>query len=152
MTSQDLSPAAREHIFGIITTGPFASHVGLSIEHAEVDRVIVRMPGEAHVMNGVGIAHGGALATLIDTAATAAAWACPDVKETTRGTTVSLTINYLTGAPQTDLLAEGRVISRGGTLTIIDVIARTADGNQTIAKAQVTYKLDLARDRRLARN
>ncbi|MEM7747725.1 MAG: PaaI family thioesterase, partial [Pseudomonadota bacterium] len=94
---------------------------------------------------------GGALATLIDTAATAAAWASSDVKPTTRGTTVALTINFLSGAPQSDLLAEGRVISRGGTLTIIDVTARTADGTRTIAKAQVTYKLDLARDRRLER-
>ena len=146
-----LSPSAREHIFGLITTGPFASHVGLSVDKAEVDYVIIRMPGGDHIMNGVGIAHGGALATLIDTAATAAAWASSDVKDTTRGTTVALTINYLSGAPQTDLVAEGRVISRGGTLTIIDVTARTADGKQTIAKAQVTYKLDLARDRRLAR-
>lgn len=63
---------------------------------------------------------------------------------------MALTINYLSGAPQADLLAEGRVVSRGGTLTIVDVTARTADGAQTVAKAQVTYKLDLARDRRLA--
>lgn len=150
VTSPDLSPAARKHIFGLITTGPFASHVGLVVEHAEVDRVVIRLPGEPHVMNGVGIAHGGALATLIDTAATATAWASPEVTDTTRGTTVALTINYLSGAPQVDLLAEGRVISRGGTLTIVDVVARTADGKHTIAKAQVTYKLDLARDRRFA--
>ncbi|MEM9356140.1 MAG: PaaI family thioesterase [Pseudomonadota bacterium] len=149
--TKSLSPAAHDHVFGIITTGPFASHVGMSVEEAEVDRVVIRMRGADHIMNGVGIAHGGALATLIDTAATAAAWASSDVKPTTRGTTVALTINFLSGAPQSDLLAEGRVLSRGGTLTIIDVTARTADGNQTIAKAQVTYKLDLARDRRLER-
>ncbi len=149
--TNSLSPAAHDHVFGIITTGPFASHVGLAVEEAEVDRVVIRMRGQDHIMNGVGIAHGGALATLIDTAATAAAWASSEVKPTTRGTTVALTINFLSGAPQADLLAEGRVISRGGTLTIIDVTARTADGNQTIAKAQVTYKLDLARDRRLER-
>ena len=149
--TNSLSPAAHDHVFGLITTGPFASHVGLAVEEAEVDRVVIRMRGQDHIMNGVGIAHGGALATLIDTAATAAAWASSDVKPTTRGTTVALTINFLSGAPQTDLLAEGRVISRGGTLTIIDVTARTADGNQSIAKAQVTYKLDLARDRRLER-
>ena len=148
--SNALSPAAHDHIFGLITTGPFASHVGLTVEDAEIDRVVIRIPGQAHIMNGVGIAHGGAIATLIDTAATAAAWASSDVKDTTRGTTVALTINYLSGAPQADLLAEGRVVSRGGTLTIVDVTARTADGAQTVAKAQVTYKLDLARDRRLA--
>jgi len=149
--TQSLSPAARNHIYGLITTGPFASHVGLTVDEAEIDRVIIRMAGDPHIMNGVGIAHGGALATLIDTAATAAAWASPDVKDTTRGTTVALTINYISGAPQTDLVAEGQVISRGGTLTIIDVIARAANDDRVLAKAQVTYKLDLARDQRLAK-
>ena len=41
------------------------------------------------------------------------------------------------------------MISRGGTLTIVDVVARYTDG-RLVAKAQATYKLDLARDRRLA--
>ncbi len=150
--TQVLSQAASGHIYGLITTGPFARHVGLSVEEAEVDRVIIRMQGEPHIMNGVGIAHGGALATLIDTAATAAAWASPHVRDTTRGTTVALTINYLSGAPEADLLAEGRVVSRGGTLTIVDVAARAAGSDQIIAKAQVTYKLDLARDRRLTQS
>ncbi|MEM7751259.1 MAG: hotdog fold thioesterase, partial [Pseudomonadota bacterium] len=89
--TNSLSPAAHDHVYGIITTGPFASHVGLAVEEAEVDRVVIRMRGQDHIMNGVGIAHGGALATLIDTAATAAAWASSDVKPTTRGTTVALT-------------------------------------------------------------
>ncbi len=147
--TQDLSPAARDHIFGIITQGPFSSHVGLSVDDAEVDRVVVRMHAADHLMNGLGIFHGGAIASLIDTAATAAAWATPAVQATTRGTTVALTINYMSAGRPGDLLAEGRVISRGGTLTVVDVIAR--DENQrTVAKAQVTYKLDLARDRRLA--
>lgn len=148
--SQELSSAAHDYIHGVITTGPFGSHVGLSIDEAVVDRVVVRMHGAPHVMNGLGIVHGGATATLIDTAATAAAWASPDVKTTTRGTTVALTINYLAGARPGDLIAEGRVISRGGTLTIVDVIVRDESG-ATTAKGQVTYKLDLARDRRRER-
>ena len=107
------------------------------------------MPLAPHVMNGINIAHGGATATLIDTAATAAAWATPEAKTTTRGTTVSLTINYIAAGRNDALVAEGRVVSRGGTLTVVDVIAHDA-GGQLVAKAQATYKLDLARDRRLA--
>jgi uncharacterized protein (TIGR00369 family) len=147
--TQELSPTARNHIYNVITTGPFGTHVGLSVDEAVIDRVVVRMKGAPHIMNALGIVHGGATATLIDTAATAAAWATPQARPTTRGTTVAMTINYLSGGEQGDLVAEGRVISRGGTLTVVDVIVHDAMG-QTVAKGQITYKLDLARDRRIA--
>lgn len=149
--TQELSPAARNHIYNVITTGPFGTHIGLSIDEAVIDRVVVRMHGAPHIMNGLGIVHGGATATLIDTAATAAAWATPKAKPTTRGATVAMTVNYLAGGQPGDLIAEGRVISRGGTLTIVDVFVHDERG-QTIAKGQVTYKLDLARDRRIAQS
>ena len=147
----DLSPAGRTRIYDVITRGPFGSHVGLSVDEAVVDKVVVRMHASDHIMNGLGIVHGGATATLVDTAATAAAWATPAAKETTRGTTVAMTINYLAGGKPGDLIAEGRVVSRGGTLTIVDVIVRDEKGGD-VAKGQVTYKLDLARDRRLEDN
>jgi uncharacterized protein (TIGR00369 family) len=146
--SQELSKVAHDHIFGIITQGPFSSHVGMSIDEAAVDRVVVRLHAADHLMNGLEIIHGGAIAALIDTAATAAAWATPAARTTTRGTTVALTINYIAAGGQGDLLAEGQVVSRGGTLTVIDVVARD-ESNRTVAKGQVTYKLDLARDQRM---
>ena len=145
-----LSEAARDRIFNVIARGPFGEHVGLSVEEAEVDRVTVRMKASPQVMNGLNIVHGGATATLLDTAATCAAWATPEAKPTTRGTTVALTINYIGAGQASDMIAEGRVVSRGGSLTIVDVVARDEAG-RLIAKAQATYKLDLARDRRLAK-
>ncbi len=144
-----LSEAAKTRIHDVIAAGPFGRHVGLVVDHVEVDRVVIRMPAAAHVMNGLGIVHGGATATLLDTAATAAAWATPDARPTTRGTTVALTINYIGAGRGGDLIAEGRVVSRGGTLTIVDVLAHDA-GGRLVAKAQATYKLDLARDRRMS--
>lgn len=147
----DLSLAATTRIHDVIAAGPFGLHVGLVVDEVAVDRVVVRMPAAEHVLNGLGIVHGGATATLLDTAATAAAWATPDAKPSTRGTTVALAINYIAAGRAGDLIAEGRVISRGGTLTIVDVVATDADG-RLVAKAQATYKLDLARDRRLATN
>ena len=49
--------------------------LGMSVDEVEIDRVVVRMHGAPHIMNALGIIHGGATATLLDTAATAAAWA-----------------------------------------------------------------------------
>lgn len=146
--TETLSPAALTRINDIIIAGPFGTHVGMSVDVLEVDRVVVRMHGAPHIMNALGIVHGGATATLLDTAATAAAWATPDAKPTTRGTTVALAINYIGAGQEGDMIAEGTVISRGGTLTIVDVVARDVAG-RIVAKAQATYKLDLARDRRV---
>lgn len=148
--TDDLSDAAIHRIQNVISAGPFGRHVGVVVDLAEVDRVVIRLPGVDHVMNGVGIVHGGATATLIDIAATAAAWATPEAQSTTRGTTVSLTINYIGAGRGDDLIAEGLVVSRGGTLTVVEVIVRDT-GDRLVAKAQGTYKLDLARDRRLAK-
>ena len=148
--TEGLSEAALERIFNVIAKGPFGEHVGLSVDEAEVDRVVVRMKGAPHVMNGMNIVHGGATATLLDTAATCAAWATPAAKPTTRGTTVSLTINYIGAGGAGDMIAVGSVVSRGGSLSVVDVVAHDEEG-RLVAKAQATYKLDLARDRRLAK-
>lgn len=148
-TAAGLSKAAETRIHDVIAAGPFGVHVGLHVDHVEVDRVVIRMPAAAHVLNGLGIVHGGATATLLDTAATAAAWATPAATPDTRGTTVALAINYIAAGRDGDMVAEGQVVSRGGTLTIVDVVARDASGS-LVAKAQATYKLDLARDRRMA--
>lgn len=149
MTSDQLSPAAIDRIHNVIAKGPFGEHVGLTVDHVEVDRVTVRMAASAHIMNGLNIVHGGATAALLDTAATCAAWATPHAQPTTRGTTVSLTINYIGPGRDEDLVAEGVVVSRGGILTIVDAVARDASTGRLVAKCQATYKLDLARDRRL---
>jgi uncharacterized protein (TIGR00369 family) len=149
MNAQDLSPAAIDRIHNVIAKGPFGQHVGLSVDHVEVDRVVVRMAASQEIMNGLNIVHGGATAALLDTAATCAAWATPDAQPTTRGTTVSLTINYIGPGRDEDLIAEGVVVSRGGVLTIVDAVAKDQSG-RLVAKCQATYKLDLARDRRLA--
>jgi uncharacterized protein (TIGR00369 family) len=147
--SVELPPAAKTRIYDVIAAGPFAQHIGMRVDEVEVDRVVVRMMGAPHVMNALGIIHGGATAALLDSAAAAAAWATPEAQATTRGTTVALTINFIAGGYQSDLIAEASVVSRGGTLTIVDVIARDENG-RLVAKAQATYKLDVARDRRLA--
>lgn len=146
--TETLPPDVVARVTNIIVGGPFGEHVGMALDEIDVDRVVVRLLGEPYIMNALGIVHGGATATLLDTAATAAAWATPSAKATTRGTTVALAINYIGAGRDGDLIAEGRVLSRGGTLTIVDVVARDTAG-RLVAKAQATYKLDLARDKRL---
>lgn len=86
------------------------------------------------------IVHGGAIASLIDTAAGVAAWSDAQVPTKTRSTTVNLMVTYLAPAEQEDLQAVARVLHRGRTLVYLDVEVRSASG-RAIAKGLVTYKL-----------
>jgi acyl-coenzyme A thioesterase PaaI-like protein len=49
-------------------------------------------------------------------------------------------VHFLAAARGQDVLAAARVIQRGGTICVVDVDGRGADGT-TVARALVTYKL-----------
>jgi uncharacterized protein (TIGR00369 family) len=90
------------------------------------------------------IVHGGAIASLIDTAAMVAAWSDVAIPEKPRGTTVGLTVTYLAAASGEDLQATARVLRRGRSLVYLDVEVRAvAQGAASglVAKGLVTYKL-----------
>ena len=86
------------------------------------------------------IVHGGAIASLIDTAAAVAAWSNAEVPANIRGVTVNLTVTYLAVASKEDLQAVARVLHRGRSLVYLDVEVSSASGS-AIAKGLVTYKL-----------
>src|SRR5947209_19999918 len=86
------------------------------------------------------VVHGGAIASLIDTAAMVAAWSDIEVPEKVRGTTVNLTVAFLAAAEQEDIQAIARVLRRGRNLVYLDVEVRGISGN-AVAKGLVTYKI-----------
>lgn len=144
MTTAMLRQDIIERIGGPIVRGPFGQLVDTVVDRIEKDRVLIRLPVRREVTNGANIVHGGATAMLVDTAATAAAWATNRADTATRGTTVGFAINYLAPGREGDLIADARVLQRGGSLTIIDVMVTDSAGTP-VAKAQVTYKIGLGR-------
>lgn len=145
MTVAMLRDDVIERITDRIVRGPFGEHLGFSAENVEEDHVVVKLAGAGHVMNGGGVVHGGATSALVDTAATAAAWATDRAVPGTRGTTVGFSVNFLARSGQGDLMADARVVRRGGRLTVLDVVVRNGEGDVT-AKAQVTYMINLGRN------
>lgn len=133
-------PAAVERI----AEENFAALLGARLVASAPDRVTVELPYSAKL--GVGRIHGGAISALVDIAATAAFWACPDLSPSARGATVGFTINFLNLAVATDLTATATVRRRGGTLCTGDVSVRGAGGDE-VATAIVTYKLTGYRQR-----
>lgn len=119
---------------------PYVSHLGMQLTEMQPGMATLTMPfTEALVTIGT-IVHGGAIASLIDTAAMVAAWSEGEMPTKARGTTVNLTVAYLSAAQQEDLRAVARVLRRGRNLVYLDVEVVGASGN-AVAKGLVTYKL-----------
>ena len=122
----------------------FGELLGVRVDHVEDGLCRLRLPFKPELSRGDELIHGGVIAALIDKAGTAAAWSYRDIPPGARGATVGLTVNYLQGAVSCDLIAEGRVVRRGGSITVADVEVKN-DAGDLIAKGPVTYKLSLPR-------
>ena len=118
---------------------PFSTLVGLQVEEVRKDFCRMRLPFRAEVRTSGEVVHGGAIATLIDTAAVAAVWSDVDPRAT-RGATASMTVNYLAAAQRVDLIAAAQVIRRGRSVVFVDVDVFSST-DERIAKGVVTYKL-----------
>lgn len=131
---------ARSVVEGFIVGSPYGKLLGITSEAIEPDRVRVRLPYREAVTTIGDMVHGGAIASLVDVAATAACWASPSVDPTSRGTTIGFSINYLNAGRGQDLIATAEVIQRGKAIVVCQVSVRDGAGVEA-ARATVTYKL-----------
>ena len=122
-----------------IESSAFVAHLGIQLESMEPDSARLRLPYSDALPTMGEVVHGGAISSLIDTAAAAAAWSGAEVPEKIRASTVGLTVSFLAPASATDLVADARVVRRGG-VTVIAVDVRGNDG-EAVATALVTYRL-----------
>lgn len=136
-------PEPRERIVEAIVASPHGRRLEFVVEDVREDRVRIRMPFAPDRTTVGDTVHGGAIAALLDTAGTAAAWSGVARPERHRGTTVGFSINFLDAAQGIDLVAEGRVIRRGSSVVVCGVTVGADDGRR-IAEGLVTYKLSRA--------
>lgn len=130
--------AGAEIIREFVPASPFAAHLGLVVQDLSEDTAHLVLPDRAELATMGTTVHGGAIATLLDTAAMAAAWSTPTPPESLRGSTATLTISYL--APATgEVEGHARVLRRGRSLVTVD--AEATCGGEQVARALVTYKL-----------
>ena len=124
----------------VIVGSPFGTLVGVVPETIEPDRVRLRLPFRPEVTTVGDVVHGGAIASLVDVAATAAVWSGADLAASQRGTTIGFALNFLAAGRGQDLLATATVIQRGRTICVCEVDVRGVDGDP-VARALVTYKV-----------
>ena len=115
---------------------PFAQLLGIEIESIEPGHAVLTMEIKEELKRNGGIAHGGAIATLIDSAMAMAI--VPLLAEGERTTTVDLTIHYLRPLSERSARASARVVRAGKRVITVSAELFDADG-KLAATALSTY-------------
>lgn len=123
-----------------VPASPLVGHLGIELVDLSDGRATLRLPFRDHNITIGTVVHGGAIAALIDTAVMAAAWSGADVPDALRGSTVSLSVNFVAAADACDLEATATVTRRGRRLTSVTVEV-TAPDDRIVATAIATYQV-----------
>jgi len=106
---------------------PFNRLCGFVVSRWDDHGVRMEVDDRDELTNGIGAMHGGVVATLVDTAANAAAITVDAFAPGTRVMTVSMTVNY-TGPARDHLVADATCTARGRSLCSVGVDVRDANG------------------------
>jgi uncharacterized protein (TIGR00369 family) len=124
----------------LIVKSPYGALLGLELVDAGEDCVRVRLPYRREITTLGDTVHGGAIAGLVDSAATASFWARSEIPPGSRGTTVGFSVNFVSAGRGSDLVATAKVRRRGREISTGEVTVCDGDGKE-VAFALVTYKL-----------
>lgn len=114
----------------------FAHLLGMELVGAERGAATLRLDVRAELTRMEGIVHGGAIASLLDTAAAFAVLTLLEPGQ--RTVTVDLTVHYLRPATSGSIQAQARVLRAGRRLVILRIDATDLHDN-LIATATMTY-------------
>lgn len=117
---------------------PFFDLLGMQVEEVASDFCRMRLPFRPELQQAGGLVHGGAIASLMDSAGVMAIKGRTD-SEINGVPTITMTVNYLAPARGIDVLAEAKIIRRGRSIVFADVKALSPSG-ELLATAQVVYK------------
>jgi uncharacterized protein (TIGR00369 family) len=136
--------ALRAIVAGTLTPPPVATLLDVELVRADPAEVVFALAPGAATGNGMGLVHGGVLATLMDFACSCAA--STELPADARLTTIELKVAYLRPVPADGgrIEATGRALRVGGTVAYADALARSADGELV---AQATSSLAIRRAR-----
>ena len=119
---------------------PFAKLLGIEVDSVEAGHAVLSMKIRDDLKQNHGIAHGGSIAALIDSAMAIAIM--PMLYENERTTTVDLTIHYLRPLTEGTARVSARVVRAGRR--VITVSADLFDENEKLAATALSTYLRLS--------
>jgi acyl-CoA thioesterase len=133
---ENISGEHLEKLRTVLSNVPFAKLLGIELVAAERGSVTLQLEIRSDLRQIHGVLHGGAIATLIDTATAFAI--VSQLTSPQKFATVDLTVNYLRPLKEGRALAQARVIRTGRTLLTVTAEVRDEAGNLA-AMALSTY-------------
>lgn len=109
-----------------MTEQGFQNYVGASVDEADDGRAVVTLDAGDDHANGHGTVHGGAVATLVDTAMGAAVYSKFDGEQAP--VTIEMKVTYLEPAAIGRLTATAEVRRAGKRITIVETEVLGEDG------------------------
>jgi len=137
---QSPTPSGEELARAWFESSPFIGLLGLRLVSLEPEVAIVEMPFRAELATAGDIVHGGAIGSLMDTAAALAAWSSHDPSQGTQWGTVGYSVSFLAPGRGQTVRATAKVSRRGRSICHCRVEA-AAEAGEEIAEALVAYRL-----------
>jgi uncharacterized protein (TIGR00369 family) len=136
MTSTTLSPDQEQRVRQALAKVPFAKLLGIELESFAAGVAVLVMPLHDNLKQNSGVVHGGAIASLIDTATAFAIITL--LPEGERVTTVDLTVTYLRPLIAGRATATAKVLRAGKRVIAVSAEVLGQDGS-LVATALSTY-------------
>jgi len=133
-----LTEEKTKNLHRMVTTAPFYQLLKISLEKIDEGFARFRMPFQRELTQGFGLVHGGAIATLADTAVAYALLSLVQPGE--RVATAEFKINYLSSVTAGELIAEAHIINKGEKLALGEMEVKNEQG-KLIAKGLATYMI-----------
>lgn len=140
--SFDLLPAHRAERWTRVGQGPttyFQGLLGLVVEDVRLDYCRMRLPWRTEISQPFGVAHGGAIAALIDSVVVPAIGG--GYEEPVGFATIDMTVQFLGALRDEDAVAEGWLTQRGSSIVFCEAEVRGAESQRVVAKGVLTYKI-----------
>ncbi|MDT5062426.1 MAG: hypothetical protein QOH63_2885 [Acidobacteriota bacterium] len=139
MTDEHLTGAQEQRIREAFENIPFAHLLGIELGELKRGRATMYLEVRDELRRNSGVAHGGAIASLVDTAAAFAILTLLEPDQTT--TTIDLTIHYLRPLIKGRATAHARVLRAGRRIIVISI--EVLDEAKALAATALTSFLKL---------
>jgi uncharacterized protein (TIGR00369 family) len=145
----ELDDKTREMFLAAFNNSPMYRHMQMEVKEVGEGRSRVTIRGRKDLQNLYGILHGGAAATIVDSACGIAVGSL--LKPGEICVTIDLRINYIANVGEGILTGEGRVVHRGRRTGVAQAEIRDQEGNLIAAgmSTHLIYKPDESGDAQL---
>jgi uncharacterized protein (TIGR00369 family) len=111
----------------MVNTSPYPQHLRMQLASISVDHAMVKLKTEQCHLQPFGIVHGGVLATLIDTATFWSVFL--RLPEDAGLVNIDLKLNYLKSISTGKMIAQGRCIRAGRSISYAEASVKDTKGN-----------------------